>query len=508
MTAIQWVAPAPLWSGAAAGVDKPGFAKPWLAEFDTDDFMTTFLALMDGEDPGLLGARAPATSTLYQPFHQRYYLVVGSLVCRQFGLPDHTVMAKDGERASFVVRRVQSGGAEQAWVGNEQAGSWVAASASEVVEGEERHQMHPVPTALELGGERMAGRQAWYGYVPVSRRDKYVRPLANPVQALVAAQESLPAAQVEDPRLSEFTGMVLLPWRDLFDPDPRIAGADRRVPSLHVLLNLRDWLDDYLPAVRAGSGGGAAVQALRNEMQGIEVRAAGVDRSLLDVLDDLTGYEPLVAFLQTVSPAVGPYDLRQATHPVGIGTAAVDAAYLRPAPGPGALAAKVQAALNEGGAPVRVPAELEGLIKDDTSNSPAAWYVLRLVYEHEPCRPVLSAAAGPVQFAKLFDPDAPARKVRVELPDISNLRKFKRGVGMEMPPSLRQVTDRLHKGMIDEEGLNPAGGWELGMICSFSIQIIMLVAFVVMFIFLFMLNFVFWWLAFLKICFPIPRPKS
>ena len=43
------------------------------------------------------------------------------------------------------------------------------------------------------------------------------------------------------------------------------------------------------------------------------------------------------------------------------------------------------------------------------------------------------------------------------------------------------------------------------MICAFSLAIIFLVAFIVMFIFLIILNIVFWWLPFLKICFPIPR---
>ena len=40
-------------------------------------------------------------------------------------------------------------------------------------------------------------------------------------------------------------------------------------------------------------------------------------------------------------------------------------------------------------------------------------------------------------------------------------------------------------------------------------EIIFLVAFIVMFIFLILLNIIFWWLPFLKICFPIPvKPTS
>jgi hypothetical protein len=47
-------------------------------------------------------------------------------------------------------------------------------------------------------------------------------------------------------------------------------------------------------------------------------------------------------------------------------------------------------------------------------------------------------------------------------------------------------------------------GWTLGMICSFSIPIITLCAFIVLMIFIQLLNIVFWWLPFLKICLPIP----
>jgi hypothetical protein len=134
-------------------------------------------------------------------------------------------------------------------------------------------------------------------------------------------------------------------------------------------------------------------------------------------------------------------------------------------------------------------------------------YFLRLVYEHAPCDPVVSEPSVSFSLARFMDPDAPARPIRLELPSImmQDLRKYKAGVGLQMPPELRDVMARVNKGMLDGGGLSPGGGLELAMICSFSLQIIFLVAFVVMFIFLIALNFVFWWLPFLKICFPIPK---
>ena len=62
--------------------------------------------------------------------------------------------------------------------------------------------------------------------------------------------------------------------------------------------------------------------------------------------------------------------------------------------------------------------------------------------------------------------------------------------------------------ILKEEGLDQGLEVQLGKICSLSLQIIMLVAFIVMFIFLILLNIVFWWLPFLKICFPVPMPAS
>src|SRR5437762_1131467 len=48
----------------------------------------------------------PKKLKLYQPAHQRFYLVTSSLVCERVGLPDHAMNVGRQERASFVVRRM------------------------------------------------------------------------------------------------------------------------------------------------------------------------------------------------------------------------------------------------------------------------------------------------------------------------------------------------------------------------------------------------------------------
>ena len=55
---------------------------------------------------GLARGGPQATLKLYQPAHQRYYLVTACLVCGIVGLPDRALDSAHQERVSFVVRRL------------------------------------------------------------------------------------------------------------------------------------------------------------------------------------------------------------------------------------------------------------------------------------------------------------------------------------------------------------------------------------------------------------------
>jgi hypothetical protein len=139
---------------------------------------------------------------------------------------------------------------------------------------------------------------------------------------------------------------------------------------------------------------------------------------------------------------------------------------------------------------------------------------LRCVYERPQCTParqVLSQPSMPFQLAPFFDADAPARPVRIVLPtdvSLAGLRKFNRGVTFLISGSLQKkiamVTGAEKQLLKDPASLNPEG-LELGWMCSFSIQIIFIVAFFLLLMFVIILNFVFWWIAFFKICIPIPK---
>ena len=113
----------------------------------------------------------------------------------------------------------------------------------------------------------------------------------------------------------------------------------------------------------------------------------------------------------------------------------------------------------------------------------------------------------------VFDTDAPARTIRIPLPadvSLSAMRKYKKGVSFMMSDAMRKKVEMLtgkEKSLVQDDppSLNPEGGGLFAFICSFSIQIIFIVAFFLLIMFVVILDFVFWWMAFFKICFPVPK---
>jgi hypothetical protein len=163
-----------------------------------------------------------------------------------------------------------------------------------------------------------------------------------------------------------------------------------------------------------------------------------------------------------------------------------------------------------------------------------AWYVMRLVYERPGCAPfhgtVVSAATRPFNMAGFFDPDAPARPVRIGLPvDISpaGLRKFDKNAVFMMSDMLCGQVDRMkgigfvdlvlsvlpwpfHKDLsVPEKGDCKTGdGISLGVMCSLSIPIITICALLLLMIIVSLLDFIFRWLPYFIVCFPLPGFKG
>ncbi|MCP3963670.1 MAG: hypothetical protein GY719_38025 [bacterium] len=98
--------------------------------------------------------------------------------------------------------------------------------------------------------------------------------------------------------------------------------------------------------------------------------------------------------------------------------------------------------------------------------------------------------------------------VQVALPDAENrglLRALKPNVAFVLPESLLSLVEGSSlQGLLEREARR-GGGARPGAICGFNIPIITLCAFIVLFLFLKLLNFVFRWLPLVKTCIPFPR---
>jgi hypothetical protein len=98
---------------------------------------------------------------------------------------------------------------------------------------------------------------------------------------------------------------------------------------------------------------------------------------------------------------------------------------------------------------------------------------------------------------------------RIALPDfdLKNLPKLKPNVAFEVPQRLAKFLNQDFSNVLKEK---PGDGGETGIawICSFSIPIITICAFILLSIILALLNLLFFWLPLVKICLPFPKVKQ
>ncbi len=163
-----------------------------------------------------------------------------------------------------------------------------------------------------------------------------------------------------------------------------------------------------------------------------------------------------------------------------------------------------------------------------------ARFVIRCVFERPHCGQrfpaMVSAASRLLEMAPFFDPDAPARPVRIALPmDISpaGLRKYKKNAVFLISDMLCGKISKIKKLTLadlvlsvlpwpfhkDLPSLEPAGPCKspeatLGMFCSLSIPIVTLCALILLIIMVQLLDYVFRWVPYLFMCLPIPGFKG
>jgi hypothetical protein len=87
---------------------------------------------------------------------------------------------------------------------------------------------------------------------------------------------------------------------------------------------------------------------------------------------------------------------------------------------------------------------------------------------------------------------------------VKDLRRFGKGVSFLISDELRKQMSRATS-LKDAMAGNVSSGqqFNLGLICSFSIPIITIVALILLMIVVSLLNFVFGWIPYLRLCFPM-----
>jgi hypothetical protein len=691
--ATLWTSPAPLWGCFAGAYAAPDQSRPAILRFASDEFMEQLLAML-AADPQSLGDviarpetwRSPAGPTpdrlervplpriaralarlrtneaaagavpdtvreisrsentvartlplkLYQPSHQRHYLVAATLVCGVPGFPDRAIATGGREQVGFVLRRLMPSRedanvtAEFAFAKDATGARWqrvgyqgaTEGAAERVADGEELLPLFP----LAFNDKTDHRRKLLAGVIPVGRREEYMSaraqhdlpPAPGPIRGdaprpLVPADPTPVSARKEQLKLQ-----VAEPWKNLIrtafkglaalkervpptGPAPELgkqqaaaktANNQLQLQSWLILLDLADFLATYLdpvwqcvldPTKRHTLGAGSNAEKLFDWMNGADTSLGSLSDWLIDGSGMTLAGSLRAALAQVSAPNVrsglettmkvfpDPPEPGLAWPPfyyllAGIkgttdSTFAVLGAQrlltsqtvpdddqeaqsgipsaLQPAEAEAkkldSLVAMIVAAIDVSApAPPAPPVPFAARLRDDikSTNNDAGWFVLRCAYVRCDCGPlrpsVVSAASQQFQLAGFFDPDAPARPIRIALPldtTPAGLRKFDRNTAFMMSDILCGQVQRakglgfidlvravlpfpLHKDL-DVGGLGPCGGTPtIGMICSLSIPIITICALILLIIMVTLLDLIFRWLPWFILCFPVPGLRA
>jgi hypothetical protein len=438
---------------------------------------------------------------LFQPVHRAWHLAVLEVSCQAPGMPrlDPRRIASAG----LVVRRLGAKGVLEGWrrAGRKVRGWLPFDPGEERLDPEpkkrrpERSSGHPqIDRRLLLVGLRepleesvsplfvappevckAAGKTLLYGLVPLASGERSEAPAAPEV----VEEDFAEGAREQIPVLLKSQNAHGYPWtgtgRDLTreTPEAGLASLLATLQHLHVQLDAFD-----------GSGPGRRVLDLLDELRlpfGGVYRPAG--RFLAAAAEVLLFRSPEAKAVQAPDfwPAI-PDGLRRRIEEAIV--AAMKARLATLTAGEGRYAAPAGRYVLEAFVRVRGhhPGCPERLVWTE-ERTPS----FRIIPWHE------AGALPPTQVA---------------LPDVFDravLRKLRPNVAFVLPKGLKQKIDAASlSDLIDGKG-GSSNGWDLGWICGFNIPLITLCAFFVLNIFLQLLNIVFFWLAFIKICIPFPR---
>ena len=520
---VEWTTAAPLVNTFLQGKDISTTWKPALLCFKSDSFMDdltemlhtnplqiaeriarpeSFRAPPTGEDE-LWQAPPPDVLKLYQPIHGFFYLIAASLVCHAPGFPDRVVIPQR-EKVSFVLRRIGPDGAEMAWVNDPSQDSthamtWrsLASDATNDFKSIARNEeLLPLfPLNFTDNGRK---RRLLIGLIPTSSRESFqAAPDLSPFPS-ESDPDLLKERMTTHPLLVDAERLVIEPLKSLQSYQPIVPDTQQVEASQFLLLDFALFLAKNLPilwlalqdpALPATTDNSSALYTL--------LKTATVDGSMTWQMALQQAWASRRLFADG-GPPVLPYNLRSTT---------IDAEALKTALQT-ALGPYVPLPVSVSTASVPMVPKLDP--RGETR------YVLRCVYQRPNCVPlhpdVVSDVTEQFAIAPFFDFDAPTRPIRISMPidtSIAGLRKYRKNVGILISNKLREQMESVNSLKDALDGKTASGQqFDLGVICSFSIPIITICALVVLLIFLILLNIIFWWLPFFRICFPLKLKAS
>ncbi|MDB6151405.1 MAG: hypothetical protein JWQ44_2853 [Chthoniobacter sp.] len=433
---------------------------------------------------------------LFQPVHRTFNLVLLEAVCDRPGFP--RLNPRDIASAGFVIRREAEGRNEGWLLRDDQVIGWENVDAP-TLDPDAKHRRprlnagHPhvngklarLYEALEPPAERVAPlfvappevcaeaeRTLLYGLVPVTSSERSEKPQPVAIDADVL--------QASMPNFLRGPGA----WPEL--------GKD---PVTFQLVNDLVATDPNHPLTRL-------MQNLRLMHFGWHAFAAGTGNAILPLLNEVNvaysdGPEPLGDFLQRL---LRRFVLRED------GEAAIPMPDDWPLP-TDALAARIRAQAGKNLAD-RLN---EGVPNQQRFEEPGAVYRLHAfarVRGADGCPPELhwSQPSRTFHIVPWWESGgAPLHTISLPDFDRESVKNIKPNVAFKIPPRLAALLNQSPRNFLD--GKAEPQGLGIAWICSFSIPIITLCAFIVMFIFLVLLHVAFWWLFYIKICLPFPKKQ-
>ncbi|MBI3428098.1 MAG: hypothetical protein HY011_34670 [Acidobacteria bacterium] len=513
---------------------------------------------------------APPPLKLYQPAHQRHYLVSACLICQLKGLPDRVVDEGQQERAFYVLRRLLPTALPVAGepLGSVDAQAWDEYAFIVTPTGNGWQKLGSDRQRLADGEEELAlfglnyteddgrSRRLLAGVIPVGKREQY---MGAGLSAATAATAAPPTGTppVTDPRVRRLYTELREPWKRLLEraaqahaaltatPGPDTANPAQTIldayrdvreqlqtVSWYMLLDFAKYLREHFP------NGVPAPLTTRLQSARYQARTFAEALSLILPWEQRLENEAAQSYKEATSEsntALPWPNFRFAFADAGDGsvlTPSVDAAQVFHTP------ERLQEELSKVDEfveavrallpplPARQAAPLATQMPLDMREG---WFVLRCIWVTPNCGPLhpplVSAASAPFQMAGFFDPDAPARPIRIALPldtTPAGLRKFDKNTAFMISDVLCGQLDRVrgltlgdlvlsvlpwpfHKDLsVPDGGPCAPGGLPGGEMCSFSLPIITLCALIMLIVIVSLLDLIFRWLPFFSICFPLP----